>query len=524
VYLFDRFNRAALFGRVEEMNLYLKYRPKTIDELDLSLVRKALSEIVTANKTSHAYLLTGPRGAGKTSTARILARLVNCEKNGKTLAEPCNACPACLSILDGSALDVIEIDAASNRGIDDIRDLKEKIRLAPVALAKKVYIIDEVHMLTTEAFNALLKTLEEPPKHSLFILCTTETHKVPETIVSRCTRITFTKATPEEMVRSFTRVVLGEGITPEEEALLYLGSAVDGSFRDGVKVLDQIISSALPVSIASVQEILQGAAGYSATPLATALVSRDGVAALEAFRVSVSAGIDLTYLLSSTMKLLRDGLLSAYGVVDNPLPVPVPRETAELVVKLDEVARALALTSVPTLLIEMLIVQWCQPAVASSSTGSAGGGDKQPAKESTPKVAAKKVVEVSAPTEAVGAAQVSELLLDATAVWQKMLGSLASTSYGLGTLLSQAWPGTIQGNELTVYVQYDFHAQQLMSEKIRSKFEALLSTAVGQPMRVVCEIKTPELQTRVQRDTIAPDLALPSEDSLVEMAEEIFSN
>src|SRR5690242_6455283 len=128
------------------MNLYLKYRPKTIEELDLASVRQSLSDIVKANKVAHAYLLTGPRGAGKTSTARVLARIVNCERNGEKLGEPCNKCAACLSILDGSAMDVIEIDAASNRGIDDIRELKEKIRLAPAILPKKVYIIDEVHM------------------------------------------------------------------------------------------------------------------------------------------------------------------------------------------------------------------------------------------------------------------------------------------------------------------------------------------------------------------------------------------
>jgi DNA polymerase-3 subunit gamma/tau len=222
------------------MNLYLKYRPKTIDELDLVGVRKILTDIVKANKVAHAYLLTGPRGSGKTSTARVLARMVNCEKNGEKLGEPCNKCSACQSILNSSAVDVIEIDAASNRGIDDIRELKEKIRLSPAILPKKVYIIDEVHMLTSEAFNALLKTLEEPPSHSLFILCTTEAHKVPETIVSRCAAIQFTKATSSEMLRSFKRVIEERGNGRRGAGIFVKGSR--WVVPRWCKIIDQVIS------------------------------------------------------------------------------------------------------------------------------------------------------------------------------------------------------------------------------------------------------------------------------------------
>ncbi|HBO10516.1 TPA: DNA polymerase III subunit gamma/tau, partial [Candidatus Collierbacteria bacterium] len=250
------------------MSLYLKYRPRTIDELDLASVRKTLEQIVTANKVAHAYLLTGPRGAGKTSAARVLARIVNCEKNRNKLGEPCNECSACKSILNGSAVDFIEIDAASNRGIDDIRELKEKIRLAPSQLSYKVYIIDEVHMLTTEAFNALLKTLEEPPKHAIFALCTTETHKVPETIKSRCVPIQFGKASENEMKRSLSRVVAGEEKKISEEALSYLAKAVDGSFRDGVKALEIALTTTMEVDLGRMEEVVVGVAGFSAKPLA----------------------------------------------------------------------------------------------------------------------------------------------------------------------------------------------------------------------------------------------------------------
>ena len=186
------------------MVFYRKYRPQKIDELDNQSVRESLYSIFSKGNFPHAFLFTGPKGLGKTSTARIVAKAINCEKHkdlegirSEKEIEPCNKCEQCLSITNGNNLDIFEIDGASNRGIDEIRDLKEKIKLAPFKASKKVYIIDEVHMLTTEAFNALLKTLEEPPSHAVFILCTTEPHKVPATIVSRCLRINFTRATDD---------------------------------------------------------------------------------------------------------------------------------------------------------------------------------------------------------------------------------------------------------------------------------------------------------------------------------------
>ena len=331
------------------MNLYLKYRPKTVDELDLSGVRKTLNEMMKANNLAHAYLLTGPRGAGKTSTARVLARIVNCEKNATQLGEPCNECDACKSVLDATAMDVIEIDAASNRGIDDIRELKEKIRLAPSILRTKVYIIDEVHMLTTEAFNALLKTLEEPPSHSLFILCTTELHKVPETIVSRCVQIQFTKATSEEMQRSYERVIKGEGKQVDKDALEYLAKSVDGSFRDGVKILDQVLSNSDKVTLGDIEKVVSGSVGYKIESLTMALAQKDVSLALAKLNEAVSNGVDLTYLLVSLMRSLRDMLLQ--GTLDV--------EATKLIFSLDEVARRLATSLDGELLIQVAIVEWC---------------------------------------------------------------------------------------------------------------------------------------------------------------------
>ncbi|PIV01497.1 DNA polymerase III, subunit gamma and tau, partial [Candidatus Shapirobacteria bacterium CG03_land_8_20_14_0_80_39_12] len=188
------------------VSFYLKYRPQKFLDLDSSEAREELLKIFKSEKIPHALLFSGPRGIGKTSAARIVAKAVNCEKVQSTEYkehrefEPCNQCDSCISITNGTNVDILEIDAASNRGIDDIKELREKIKLSPASAKYKVYIIDEAHMLTPEAFNALLKTLEEPPKHAIFILCTTDPEKLPKTIISRCQRINFKKASNKEIV------------------------------------------------------------------------------------------------------------------------------------------------------------------------------------------------------------------------------------------------------------------------------------------------------------------------------------
>lgn len=473
------------------MNLYLKYRPKKIEELDLTKVRERLQTELKSNKLAHAYLFTGPRGAGKTSAARILARVINCEKN-KKLGEPCNECGSCMAILDGRAVDVIEIDAASNRGIDDVRELKDKIRLAPSQLKKKVYIVDEVHMMTTEAFNALLKTLEEPPEHALFILCTTEAHKVPETIASRCSRILFTKATEEEMLRSFERVVKGERGEVSKEALMRLAKSVDGSFRDGVKILDQLLSEG-KVELARMEEVLYGAAGFSAKSLAEALAEKQLMAALSEYRQAVEEGVELSYLGVETMKQLKELLLSG------------KEELAELIFEMDEVVRRFGTSQVPQILMEVLIIKWCGVAV------DPGGAKPQKIKQ-TPKKAEK--VKVSTPVEFAGSEK---------DLWQEMLKGLNGDSYSLGALLARARPGVMQGNELIIQVEYEFHKEQIMSEKHRARIEELVSKVVGQPMRISCEVKASQvLQTKADIDRMSP--ATPEEEDLLEAAEDIFGN
>lgn len=306
------------------MVFYRKYRPQKIEELDNEEVRSNLYSIFSKGGFAHAFLFTGPKGLGKTSTARIIAKVINCEKH-KALKgqrtekeiEPCNKCEQCLSIANGNNLDVLEIDGASNRGIDEIRDLREKIKLAPFKASKKVYIIDEVHMLTTEAFNALLKTLEEPPSHALFILCTTEPHKVPATIASRCFRINFTRATAEELVRSMQRITKAEGIKADKEALLEIAKIADGSFRDATKILEEVaVFAGRKTVTADLVNEKFNTLGISENLAAMldALVQKDVKKGLTICKELVKQGMDFKFFIEQLVERLHLLLLQEVGV------------------------------------------------------------------------------------------------------------------------------------------------------------------------------------------------------------------
>ena len=223
------------------MALYRKWRPQDFSDLiGQEHISETLSNAISTGKVAHAYLFSGPRGTGKTSTAKILAKALNCE-HGPT-PTPCNQCVCCQKINDGSFMDVFEIDAASNRGIDEIRDLRETVKFAPVDGKYKVYIIDEVHMLTTEAFNALLKTLEEPPSHVVFILATTEVHKVPITIQSRCQRYDFKRITKDDILKRLVMITDEMGLNADKDALSIIAIQADGGMRDALSIFDQVVS------------------------------------------------------------------------------------------------------------------------------------------------------------------------------------------------------------------------------------------------------------------------------------------
>lgn len=288
--------------------LYRKWRPQGFDSLvGQEAVRTALTNALETGRIAHAYLFAGPRGTGKTSTAKILAKAVNCE-HGPT-PNPCNKCQNCVRINDGTSMDVFEIDAASNRGIDEIRDLREKVAFAPVNGRYKVYIIDEVHMLTTEAFNALLKTLEEPPPHVIFILATTEPHKIPATIHSRCQRFDFKRVTDSDIVKRLREVADGSGIAADDDALQLIAVQADGGMRDALSLLDQCGVMAERVSAETVRNVL-GIVGREALRELVKAVGEGNVPkSLELLEALLAGGKDVKQIITELAEYLRAVLL-----------------------------------------------------------------------------------------------------------------------------------------------------------------------------------------------------------------------
>jgi len=325
--------------------LYRKWRSGAFRDLvGQDHVSNTLQRAVAEGKTSHAYLFTGPRGTGKTSSARILAKALNCLN--PTDGEPDEVCSNCVAVTEGRNLDVIEIDAASNNGIDNIRDLRDKVNFTPGTGKYKVYIIDEVHMLSGPAFNALLKTLEEPPQHAIFVMATTESDKVPATIISRCQRYDFRRIANQDVIDRLKHIADAEGFTYEEDALQVIARVAWGSLRDALNLLEQIaISYQGNVSAEAAQELLGLGDTGASISLAKALLNRDAAAGLATVNEQASAGHDLKALQTATIETLRAALLIKTGVDDalsHPAEVVEAMREATANIDLEQVLQSLS--------------------------------------------------------------------------------------------------------------------------------------------------------------------------------------
>jgi DNA polymerase III subunit gamma/tau len=362
------------------MSFYRTYRPQTLFDLDNAEVREHLNKLLSSEITVHAFLFSGPKGTGKTSAARIVAKILNCEKlpkvhtrkptidnrpassEGGQLVEPCNECESCRSITEGRHMDVLEIDAASNRGIDDIRDLRERIRLSPSSGKYKVYIIDEVHMLSNEAFNALLKTLEEPPQHAVFILATTDPEELPGTIVSRCVQVQFKRASVEEIVRALTRVAAGEKMSVDPDVLFRIAQVSDGSFRDASKILEQ---AALEGDLSA--NAISKLVGQDQTVAQTILVfmkERKTKEALSAILALEQKGSDFRFIVTGMLNILHQSLLSFFHLTlpatESSGIVMTRQEVLAMIKLLSRVYGEVRGSGNPSLSLEVAIVEWCE--------------------------------------------------------------------------------------------------------------------------------------------------------------------
>lgn len=313
---------AALRGWMRGMSylvLARKYRPQTFEEVvGQEHVTRTLQNAIRRGRIHHAFLFCGGRGTGKTTTARILAKALSCEQ--APTPTPCNKCPACVEITQGTSVDVQEIDAASQNRVEDIRDLREAIRYAPVRGKKKLYILDEVHMLSTSAFNALLKTLEEPPPHAVFVFATTDPHKLPQTILSRVQRYDFKLVPTPRLVEHLADVLTREGITFDRGALQLVAREGAGSVRDSLSLLDQVLASAQGALTEELAASVLGVADRGLiTGLGRALVERDAARALQTIDSAYQRGFDLVQLARTLLSHLRD--LVVVSVVPDPLPL-----------------------------------------------------------------------------------------------------------------------------------------------------------------------------------------------------------
>ncbi len=383
--------------------LYRKWRPKTFADLvGQEHVSKTLSQAIVSGRIGHAYLFAGPRGTGKTSTAKILAMALNCE-HGPT-PEPCGTCDNCRKITNGSSMDVFEIDAASNRGIDEIRGLRETVKFAPAEGRYKVYIIDEVHMLTAEAFNALLKTLEEPPAHVVFILATTEAHKVPATIQSRCQRYDFRRITVSEIKGRLRTICDAMQTEAADDALELIALQADGGLRDALSILDQCISLADgPVTAALVQEML-GLVGHSwIYRMTDAIAAHDAQSVLSIIAELLAGGKDLKQMMAELALHLRSLMIyQAAGTVEGldlyAEPEDVLKKQAALfpgetimamLARLHEGVSTLRWSPQPRITVEVTLLALCRgrlggssaaadasPAAAASAAESAGDAQR----------------------------------------------------------------------------------------------------------------------------------------------------
>jgi DNA polymerase-3 subunit gamma/tau len=308
--------------------LYRKWRSQTFDEVvGQEHVTQTLRNALRDGRIAHAYLFSGPRGTGKTSTARILAKALNC--SGPEGERPCNECPTCIAINEGRMLDLIEIDAASNNSVDDVRDLREKIGFRPSEGQFKIYIIDEVHMLSPSAFNALLKTLEEPPPHARFVLATTEPHKIPATVLSRCQRFDFRRI-PVPEIAAHLRFISGEeGFQAEDDALTAIARSAQGCMRDAISLLDQMLSFGTEtVTLAQVQEVLGAVSSETVGALVDGLAERDVATTLHVVQQLVTQGISLPEFCQQLIEHLR-GVMVIQMTGEAELLEDLPAETVK---------------------------------------------------------------------------------------------------------------------------------------------------------------------------------------------------
>ncbi|MDR7522476.1 MAG: DNA polymerase III subunit gamma/tau [Armatimonadota bacterium] len=528
---------------VSHMSVYRRWRPQSFEEIiGQERITRTLQNAIKAGRITHAYLFAGHRGTGKTTTARILAKALNCA-SGPT-PTPDNTCPQCQAIARGTSMDVIEIDGASNTSVDDVRDLKEKIVLAPTEGRYKVYIIDEVHMLSVSAFNALLKTLEEPPAHAVFVLVTTEPHRIPATVLSRCQRFDFRRVSFREIAARLRTIAQQEGIAVDDAALAQIARSADGSVRDAESMLDQLSAYASgAIDRTLVTEVLGLVAEDVTAAFADAVLRRDVAGALRLAQEAADAGRDIRQVLRALVEHFRDLLLVktcgplAAEILDAPrdhytrLAGQVEEATVADLLRavrmLGDASSDARWSTQPRLALEVALVRLARPEMdptlesvlarldrleaaappAPASHPAAGSRPERPAPQATsasppgtpppraapahpPGTPALRGAPESRPE---GPAEPTSSLVTIDEVrrqWARVLEDIKRTKMICHALLIDGTPLEVAGDTLVVGLRsaYTFHMENLNRPENREIVEQALTRVLARPLRFRCQL------------------------------------
>jgi DNA polymerase-3 subunit gamma/tau len=481
--------------------LYLKYRPQTLDELDLTDVRVTLKKIVKSGKIPHALLFYGPKGSGKTSAARIIAKIVNCEKH-LISGEPCNKCEQCISISKGSNIDVIELDAASHRGIDDIRMIKDAVKLSPAKAKKKVYIIDEAHMLTTEASNALLKTLEEPPEHVLFILATTNPEKLIDTIRSRTVNINFAKARDEEIIRAIMKTLKGEKIKAGEKSLKLIAKASDGSFREAHKIIENLISQGSTFGEEELEkQLFEKTTVSSLEKIIDGLSEHDAGSVIKEIEKVVNTGGKVELLVIKLIDRFIDALFSKMDLPGNDLKMFSKMDLTDLIKLLNTSYGEIPKSYLEQIPLELAVIRWCEKKQKEDNLRQNGEDEVSKKKE------AKKESHINIKKETVNiktkGKDTRKIDLDLTSetgcisdeIWKKILSDIKPKNTSTEALLRASKPISFDGKTLTLGVFYSFHKEKLEEHYHKHLLEEVAASVIGRTVKIECTLSQPPVRT-----------------------------
>ncbi len=477
------------------MSFYRIYRPQVFEEIDNIRVREKMLSLLSkpVSELPHAFLFSGSKGTGKTTAARLIAKLFNCEKLSKNKG-PCGSCTSCVSIAEGNNIDVLEIDAASNRGIDDVRALRDAIALTPMSGKYKVYVIDEVHMLTTEAFNALLKTLEEPPVHAVFILATTDPQKVPATIQSRCLPISFARASSEELIHALKRIVEKEKMHIDEKALLLVAEQAEGSFRDAVKALEHLSFQKGTISEEVVRTVLTVSDESSVKNFLLALEKKDVGKLLNIIDELGKNGRDMKSFLVTIIQRLEKLLVKvARGGTSDDWTIDM------LKIAIDRFTQAFShfrLSPVPALPMELAVVEICEDVNQNVSMnnrhdelGSASSFVLSRIQTQTTKPASTKKneqVRDDAKPEMINTAPSLGLLtLEKLAEhWKDFIEAMKPYNHSVAGVLRSSRPKAVERGIVTIEAFYPFHQEKLSETKTREMLGDVLKKLFGEKVKV----------------------------------------